>query len=119
MLMKAQVIYQETPTSQGDPARQVSGQFLARNRLNARDRARLAAGIIGGEVTIQDLTVRQTARLCRVSEPYVAAVRRPPPSACDLLVRDWNAATGAERIEFARRIGVDRIFDGAIAPVIG
>jgi hypothetical protein len=119
MLMKTQVIYQQSPASQDDHPREVSGQFLARNRLSARDRARLAADIIGGQVTIRNLTYRQTARLCRVSEPYIAAVRRPPPSACDLLVQHWDAATGAERIEFARRVGVDRIFDTAIAPVIG
>jgi hypothetical protein len=78
----------------------------------------LAAGIIGGQVTIQNLTVSQTARLCRVCVPYIDDVRRQP-SACDLLVRSWNAATGSERVEFARRVGVDRIFDAAIAPVIG
>jgi hypothetical protein len=116
MLMKTQVIYQETPSPQ-EPTRHVTGQYLAKNRLSPRDRARLAAGIIGGQITIRNLTVRQTARLCRVSEPYITAARKPSP--CDLLVRDWNAATGAERIEFARRVGVDRIFDGAIAPVIG
>jgi hypothetical protein len=50
---------------------------------------------------------------------HVGQLFEPPaPRGCDLLVRDWNAATDAERIEFARRVGVDRIFDGAIAPVI-
>jgi hypothetical protein len=118
MLMKTQSIYQGTPTPQ-EPARHVTGQYLAKNRLNARDRARLAAGIIGGQVTVRNLTVRQTARLCRVSETYVAALKATTDRRADLLVRDWNAATDAERIEFARRVGVDRIFDGAIAPVIG
>jgi hypothetical protein len=118
MLMKTRrPIYQEIPTPQYGLPHHVSGQYLAKNRLSARERARLAAGIIGGEVTIQNLTVAQTARLCRVCVPYVEDVRRQP-SACDVLVRGWDAATDAERVEFGRRIGADRLFDKAIMPVI-
>jgi hypothetical protein len=70
MLMKTQqVIYQGTPNPQDEPTRHVSGQYLAKNRLNARDRARLAAGIIDERVKIRNLTVAQVARLCRVSAP--------------------------------------------------
>jgi transcriptional regulator with XRE-family HTH domain len=44
--------------------------------------------------------------------------RRLKPSHCDLLVSNWQAASDAERIEFARRVGVDVLFDKAIAPAI-
>ena len=116
MLTKSPLIYRQAPTSQGNP-RQVSGQFLARNRLNARDRARLAAGIIGGQVTIRNLTVRQTARLCGVSEPYVAAARRPPP-APESLAEHFARATPAEWLEAARTVGVTTVWDRMIAPLV-
>jgi transcriptional regulator with XRE-family HTH domain len=190
--MKTGCIYQGTSTPQDERPRHVTGQYLAKNRLSARDRARLAAGVIDGRITVGSLTARQTARLCRVSvsrlksvQPrkkpqrlwcsrlYIRELREsggvkltelaqaigktkglisqiengrcagsvqtlegiakffglahvgqlfePPASRdywCDLLVQDWNAANDAERVEFARRVGVDRIFDAAIAPVI-
>jgi hypothetical protein len=118
MLMKTQqVIYQEVPAPQGSPARQVTGQYLAKNRLNARGRARLAADIIGGEVTVRDLTVRQTARLCRVSEPYVAAVRRLS-AAPESLAEHFARSTPAEWLEAARAVGIGAVWDRMIAPLV-
>jgi len=114
--MKTQPIYQGTPAPQ-EPARQITGQFLARNRLNARDRARLAAGIIGGQITIRNLTVRQTAKLCRVSQPYVAEARRPPP-APESLAEHFARATPAEWLEAARTVGVAAVWDRMIAPLV-
>ena len=68
MLMKT-AIYHEDPSPQDEPIRQVSGQYLSHNRLNARDRARLAADIIAGHVTIDPstLTIGQTVKLCRAN----------------------------------------------------
>jgi hypothetical protein len=115
MLMTTQAIYQEAPTPQ-DPARCVTGQYLSKNRLSARDRARLAAGIIGGQIKVQNLTVRQTAKLCRVSEKYVGAVRRPPP-APESLAEHFVRATPAEWLEAARTIGAAAVWDRMIVPL--
>jgi hypothetical protein len=67
--------------------------------LGARDRARLAADIISGQVTIQNLTISQIARLCRVCVPYIEDARRQP-SACDQLVQAGtpSAAQSTEAI---------------------
>jgi len=116
MLMKTQSIYQGTPTPQ-EPTRHVTGQYLAKNRLNARDRARLAADIISGQVAPRNLTVRQTAQLCRVSEPYVAAARRPLP-APESLAEHFARATPAEWLEAARSVGVGVVWDRMIAPLV-
>jgi hypothetical protein len=48
MLEKTRSIYQEITTAQGELPRHITGKYLNRNPLNARDRARLAAdGRIG------------------------------------------------------------------------
>jgi hypothetical protein len=97
--------------------RKLCGQYLAKNRLNARARARLAAEILVGQAEPVSLTVKQVAALCRVSVPYVSEARNPAP-ATDVLVKAWNAASPDERIAFARTVGSDKIWDGAIAPII-
>jgi hypothetical protein len=113
-----------------------TGRAIARRRRSTSQRAGLAAQLVAGEVVLTKPTIKQVAGLLRVNRHYVRealkattdrranlvsgrlTVPQLKSSACDLLVRDWNTATDADRIEFARRVGVDRIFDGAIAPVI-
>jgi hypothetical protein len=116
MLMKTDaVIYPQTPTPQ-EPARHVSGIFLARNHMNARDRACLAAGIVDERVKIRNLTVAQVARLCRVSAPYVAAARsRAKPES---LAEHFARSTPDEWRECARAIGPAKIWDSMITPLI-
>jgi hypothetical protein len=117
MLMKTtKVIYQGTSTPQDEPTHHVTERYLARNRLNARDRA-LAAGIIRGEVKIRSLTLGQTARLCRVSAPYVAAVRTPPP-APESLAEHFVRSTPAEWLEAARTVGIGAVWDRMISPLV-
>jgi len=113
----AAVIYQPDPTPQDDPTRHVTGQYLAKNRLNARGRARLAAGVTDGQVKIRSLTVRQAARLCRVSEPYVTAARKPP-AAPETLAEHFVRATPAEWLEAARTIGPAVVWESMIAPLV-
>ena len=93
----------------------VSGQYLAKNHLPVRGRGRLAAEILCGKIEIGDLTVKQVARLCRVSVPTVNAARQ---SSSDKLVVAWNAASDSDRIVFAKRVGVASLWDGAISPAI-
>jgi hypothetical protein len=118
MLMKTQqVIYQEPQTPQ-ESARHVTGQYLPKNRLNARDRARLAVGIIDERVKIRNLTVGQVARLCRVSVPYVIDARRPPAKPESLLAEHFARATPAEWLEATRAVGPAAVWDRMIAPLV-
>jgi hypothetical protein len=114
----------------------VRGRNIAYGHRTASQRAGLAAQFLLDESALTDPTVKQVATLFAVSEPYVRAaaratttqrvslvsgdmtVRQLKPTPCDLLVRNWHAANDVERIEFARRVGVDRLFDRAIVPVI-
>jgi hypothetical protein len=117
MLMKTDVIYHEGSTPQDGPARCVTGSYIARNHLSARDRARLAAAIVDERVKIRNLTVRQAARLCRVSRPYVIDARRPAP-APESLAEHFARSTPDERLECARSIGPATIWDSMIAPLV-
>jgi hypothetical protein len=111
MLMKTDVIYQGTSPPQ-ESARYVSGQYLAKNGLNARDRARLAVGIKAERVT-----VRQVARLCRVSVPYVTDALRPPAKPESLAER-FARSTPDEWRECARTIGPAKVWDHMIMPLM-
>src|SRR5262245_21151964 len=99
------------------PTRVVSGQYLAKNKLPARERAKLAADLCAGKATITGLTMKQAARLCRVCTPYVVDARGRTPAASRLL-RDWNAANHAARVAFARAVGAERVFD-VISEAVG
>jgi len=88
----------------------VTGQYLAKNKLPARGRAKIAADILARKTVVVDLTATQLARICRVSLGYVHEARGRSPQAKRLL-REWNAADHGTRVEFARAIGPDRVFD--------
>jgi hypothetical protein len=92
------------------PARVVSGQYLAKNRLRPRDRAKLAADILARKAVVVDLTASQLAALCRVCPAYVAEARGRTPATTRLL-REWNAADHKVRVAFARAVGAERVFD--------
>jgi len=56
-------------------ARRVTGQYLAKNRLGKRARAKLTDDIGTGKVIVEDLTAGQIAALCRVSLSYITQIR--------------------------------------------
>ena len=96
------------------PPRIVTGQFLSKNRLAKRNRAQLAADILAGRAVITDLTIKQVSVVCRASLHHIAEAREPDRAAARLL-RDWEAADSNQRIAFARRAGVEMIFDTLVA----
>ena len=61
------------------PPRTITGQYLARNQLNARARAQLAADIIAGqaEIDTSSLTIKQIATICRTNAVYLNDRRFP------------------------------------------
>jgi hypothetical protein len=117
MLTRTRDIYQGNQSLQDEPARDVTGQYLAKNRLNARARARLAASIADERVKIRKLTIGQAARLCRVCKPYVTAARRPP-TAPETLAEHFARSTPDERLACARTIGTAVIWDSMINPLV-
>jgi hypothetical protein len=110
------------PSPKSSTTTVVTEQFLARNRLGKRQRAKLAADIGAGKVIIDGFTAKQLAAICRVSVPYIAQAcnggSKLPPDPVAKLLRDWNAANPEQRAAFARALGVDLVWDEMIAPVI-
>jgi hypothetical protein len=106
----------------------ISGRALAHRRLNARQRAVIAAQLLEQEVVI-DLSVRQVAQLLGVSVPYILAARQlssatreaivnggdlmsfasllPPNS--KLLALPKLPVTDLELADIVRNVGIERV----------
>ena len=56
-----------TESFSASAARVVSGVYLAKNRLGARERAKIAGDILAKKAVVVDLTATQLAKVCRVS----------------------------------------------------
>jgi hypothetical protein len=97
----------------------VTGQYLSKNQLSKRARARLAADIISGKAGVIDHTVKQLAVLCRVSAPYIAEARDRARRTdyATRLARAWRVADSDQRIQFIRRAGPERIFDATVQAI--
>jgi hypothetical protein len=112
----------------------VSGRNLAHARRTASERAALAVALLRGEVHLVQPTLKQACLLAGVSPPYAAAVARLSDDARELLlagkirladvsngnglVREFAAASPAEKIALTRIFGADRIFDQVIEPAL-
>jgi hypothetical protein len=121
MLMKQDVIYQRSQSPQDDESvRHITGQYLAKNWLSARERAQLAADIINGRVAIDPstLTVGQISKICRANNVYVSEVRFPDRvrrRQARKLKAIWEAIRPDGRMELCRVIGVERIWNALVA----
>ena len=115
--------YPEICNSTSAP-RRVSGQYLARAHLNRKQRAELAAALADGAVEIFPPTAKQAAMLVAFPVVEVTRVRRngkPKRSvlkATETLAEHIARSSLAERIEAARAVGVDLVWDTMISPVI-
>lgn len=72
--------------------RTVHGRSLAHRRLDARQRAAIAAQILSGEVEIK-LSACQVAMLCGVSAPYVAAAAQLSPAKREAIAQGKDATS--------------------------
>ena len=91
----------------------ITGQYLAKNHLNARDRAALASDIIAGRAQVVDLTVRQVTRLCRSNSVYVAEARDPENVKRvhrQRLAAAFNKLDFDSRVELCRAIGAETVW---------
>jgi hypothetical protein len=106
------------------PPRKVSGQYLAKNKLDARGRAKLAADLIDGRAALGPLTAKQVTGLCRASSATVAKVRgvthhrAMPADNSETLAEHFARTTPAEWTEAARAIGAANVWDFMIAPLV-
>jgi uncharacterized protein YciW len=89
-----------------DP-RRASGEYLAKNHLDARGRAKLAADLIEGRAVLGKLTAKQITDICRSNAPYVAAARKSPAVA-EKLAKTLAAATPKE---IARELGSHKLWE--------
>jgi hypothetical protein len=123
-------------TSYAYGATQLHGRRVAHIKRNARQRAFLAADLVGGRVRLTGLTVGQAAALLKVSPTYVEAAIKATDDGCRLKVlRGYRPlvlskpkktpetlaarlarATPAERAAAAREVGVGAIWDSMIVP---
>jgi hypothetical protein len=101
------------------PVRQYSGQYLSKNRLSKAARARIAADIVSGKADVHDLCIKQVARLCRVPLSALNIARNGSrPQRTETLAQHLARSTPDERAEAARVIGVDKVWDQMVAPLI-
>jgi hypothetical protein len=115
MLMKTTDLIHQISASQDKPARRVTGRYLTNNRLNARERANLAAEVIAGSAAIDasTLTVRQITKLCRANTGYVNEVRFPERlrrRQQKKFAAVFDAIGPDARAEACRTIGVERVW---------
>jgi hypothetical protein len=124
--------YSELPkavNSARRPVRRLTGQYLARAHLSRPQRAELAAALAEGSAEVFPLTAKQAAMLAAVPIVAVTKARRAngsgsgnghdkPKHNGETLAEHIARSSLAERIEAARTVGVDTVWDSMIAPVI-
>jgi hypothetical protein len=124
--------YSELPkavNSAQRPVRRLTGQYLARAHLSRPQRAELAAALAEGSAEVFPLTAKQAAMLAAVPIVAVTKARRAngsgsgnghdkPKCNSETLAEHIARSSLAERIEAARTVGVDTVWDSMIAPVI-
>jgi len=118
--------YPETGNSTSvHPTHRIRGQYLARARLSRKQRAQIAADLVDGTAVISPFTAKQAATLANVPPVEVTKVRRAngngkrsSPKSTESLAEHIRRSSLAERIEAARAVGVDAIWDSMISPVI-
>jgi hypothetical protein len=119
-------------------ATRLRGHNLAHSRRSKGQRAAAAAALILGEAVLVQPTILQAAAICEVSVTYaklalkVAAARRaelaagtveivellPKRKSPSSLTEHLIASTADEKVEAAKALGVDLIWDQMILPLI-
>jgi|RhiMetdeSRZDD1v2_1073273.scaffolds.fasta_scaffold161762_1 hypothetical protein len=94
-------------------AKTVTGQYLSKNHLDARGRAKLAADLLDGRAILGPLTAKQIIALCRTKPAHVTAARDPGrrKRLRQLrLQRAWEAVDPDHRAEFCRAVGIENVW---------
>jgi hypothetical protein len=103
-----------------DPVR-VSGQNLAKKRRTKPQRIFLAEALAAGKAVLFKPTMEQSAALLkiRVHEIYRARQARKPKPQPLTLAEHLAQSSPTERAEAARALGVDKVWDSMVAPLVG
>ena len=99
------------------PPLKITGHSLAKGRRDKAERIRLAEALHAGKVEVTKPTMKLSAIMARVALPMSSRARRPKPTAPSLAEHLVNASP-AERIEAARALGVDVVWDTMIFPIV-
>jgi hypothetical protein len=116
-------VYLADDTS-ASPVPIVTGQRIAKIKWSPRRRARLAAQLAAGEVTLIRPCMKQAALLCRVPLALVQKVRNGKRRNgngghhVQTLAEHLANATPEERLDAARAYGIEHIWDEMISPLV-
>jgi hypothetical protein len=99
------------------PPQKITGQKLAKGRWTKAQRINLAEALHAGNVEVTKPTMKLSAIMARVALTDVYRARRPKPKPRSLAEHLVNSSP-AERIEAARALGVDVVWDTMIAPIV-
>ncbi len=102
------------------PVRVVTGSFLAKNWLDARGRARLAADLIEGPAVLGQLTAKQIIAICRTNKIYLAEARFPERvkrAKRNRLAKAFEKIDFDSRVELCRVIGAERVWAALAAAI--
>ena len=99
----------------------ISGQNLAKARRARPQRIRLAESLAAGRYELHKPTLKQAAALTRVpvAALYRARQARKPRLAAPSLGELLRNATPSEKVAAARTLGVDRVWDEMVLPLVG
>jgi hypothetical protein len=123
-----------TKNGEGLKSFPITGRNIAHVRRDASQRAGIAAQLVLGEIELIKPTVVQTVAIAHISQPYInfalrlSAETRARLAAGELSLADaakanglltaWLAATPTEQAALGAVVGVNKIWDAAIAPLI-
>jgi hypothetical protein len=102
--------------------REISGSYVAKKHLSNAAKIELILAILDGEVRIVGFTVPQLAALFKLSASAIYAARKGteahhPRKPADVLERTWNGADPVARLDFAKRVGPEPLFNTIVAAV--
>ena len=90
---------------------QITGQFLAKNRLSEAARVAIALRLLRGGETISEPTVAQVSYLCRVPRSKVDVHLRRHRNVGAALAKAFQRASDDERLAFVQAAGIEAVWD--------
>jgi hypothetical protein len=104
----------------------VTGQYLAKAHLTYRQLVKLAAALSTGAAVLTPMTIGQSAALVGVPVADVSRARRRNGKPlgngrnghAETLAEHISRSTAAERLEAARVLGIENVWDQMISPVL-
>lgn len=110
------------PTSPANPPHQIRGRSLTHRHRSQADRVEQAVAILEGRASVVDPCLLQVARQCNVPPAKIrVALRRLANGSnghAETLAAHLARSSPAERLEAARALGIDVVWDTMISPVV-